>query len=401
MRQPLLFLTGLALVTLVEAASPDFSALLGKYRSTSFQGKSEAYGLNITTWQMPHGGFSKESEDWYESPWDGKKARSVTQGEGGVDLGMFDNSATIDEIRFLAALYKSSSNASNRAAFKASVGKAIGFILASQYPSGGWPQMYPSRGSGSTAYSNLATFNDNAMIRVMVLVKDILDRKAPFDNDLVEAGRLPALKTALDLGVDFILKSQIRTQGVLTAWCQQHDPVTYAPKAARSYELPSKSGSESVGITSFLMNWPDQNPSVRRAVASALAWYTLVEHKDRAYSNGTISTRAGSSIWYRFYNLEDNRPFFCDRDGIKVYDLTLVSEERRTGYQWAGEYGKPLLQRKEEYLKVYPVDGSTGLAAGGDRLESPPHGSLQRGLFWQGYDLNGRLRANPSIHLGR
>lgn len=82
-----------------------------------------------------------------------------------------------------------------------------------------------------------------------MLVKDILDRKAPFDNDLADPARLPALKTALDRGVDFILKSQIRTQGVLTAWCQQHDPVTYAPKLARSYELPSKSGSESAGIT--------------------------------------------------------------------------------------------------------------------------------------------------------
>jgi PelA/Pel-15E family pectate lyase len=401
MRHPLASLTGLALVTMVEAATPDFSALLDKYRSTSFQGKSETYGLNITTWQMPHGGFSKESEDWYESPWDGAKKRSVTQGEGGVDLGMFDNSATVDEVRFLAVLYKSSTNVSNRSAFKASVGKAIGFILASQYPSGGWPQMYPSRGSGSTAYSNLATFNDNAMIRVMVLVKDILDRKAPFDNDLVEAGRLPALKTALDRGVDFILKSQIRTQGVLTGWCQQHDPVTYAPKAARSYELPSKSGSESVGITAFLMNWPDQDTSVRIAVSSALAWYAQVEHKDRAYSNGTISTKAGSSIWYRFYNLEDNRPFFCDRDGIKVYDLTLVSEERRTGYQWAGEYGKPLLQRREEYLKAYPVDGPTGLAAAGKRLKSLPGGGQHRDGLWQGHDLNGRLRANPRIPTGK
>jgi pectinesterase len=56
-----------------------------------------------------------------------------------------------------------------------------------------------------------------------------------------------------------------------------------------------------------------------------------VERKYRAYSDGTISTKAGSSIWYRFYNLEDNRPFFCDRDGIKVNELTLVSGERRSG----------------------------------------------------------------------
>lgn len=382
---------GWCLFSGAEAAAPDFSALIERYRSSSFQGKPESFGLNITTWQMPHGGFSKGSEGWYDAPWDGRASRSVTLGEGGVELGMFDNNATVDEIRFLGVLYKTSSSAANRATFKASVGKAIGFILTSQYPSGGWPQMYPSRGSGS--YSNLATFNDNAMIRVMILVKDIVDRKPPFDTDLIEAGRLPALKTALDRGVDFILKSQIRTQGVLTGWCQQHDPVTFAPKPARSYELPSKSGSESVGLTAFLMNWPDQNLSVRRAVTSVLDWYSLVEDKDKAYSNGTITSKAGSSLWYRFYNLEDNRPFFSDRDGIKVYDLSLVSEERRTGYQWAGEYGKPLLARKEEYLKAFPVDGTSGLAADRSRPQGPPTGKPPGAGVFRGFDLKGRIQA--------
>lgn len=392
---------GMALVMTAGAAVPDFSAMLDRYRSTSFQGKSETYGVNITTWQMPHGGFCKASADWYQSPWDGKKSRSDFQGEGGMDLGMFDNGATIDEIRFLAALYKSSASASNRAAFKACVGKAIGFVLTSQYPSGGWPQMYPSRGSGS--YSNLATFNDDAMIRTMVTVRDIVERKAPFDNDLVDAGRQSALKTSLDRAVDFILKSQIRTQGVMTVWCQQHDPVTYAPKQARAYELPGKTGLESVGITAYLMNLPDQNAAVRKSVSSAMAWYALVEEKNKTFSNGTITSKSGASLWYRYYNLEDNRPFFCGRDGIKVYDLAKVEEERRTGYQWGGEYGKSLLARKDEYLMAYPVEGTSGLfpiarAERGIQRDNPSWPSW--GGFWKGFDLTGRRIAGHAGHSG-
>lgn len=39
-------------------------------------------------------------------------------------------------------------------------------------------------------------------------------------------------------------------------------------------------------------------------------------------------------IWARFYELENNRPFFCDRDGIKKYSLAEIGHERRVGYGW-------------------------------------------------------------------
>jgi PelA/Pel-15E family pectate lyase len=39
-------------------------------------------------------------------------------------------------------------------------------------------------------------------------------------------------------------------------------------------------------------------------------------------------------IWTRFYEIGTNQPFFCNRDGIKVYSLAEVTLERRTGYGW-------------------------------------------------------------------
>lgn len=43
--------------------------------------------------------------------------------------------------------------------------------------------------------------------------------------------------------------------------------------------------------------------------------------------------------------------FFCDRDGAssKTQDFTKISEERRTGYQWAGDYGTALISAEAPY----------------------------------------------------
>ena len=57
----------------------------------------------------------------------------------------------------------------------------------------------------------------------------------------------------MESAIEFILRSQVRIKGRLTAWCAQHDRKTLNPAEARSYELPSLSGHESVGIVRFLM----------------------------------------------------------------------------------------------------------------------------------------------------
>ena len=186
----------------------EIKAMLDKFRDystfTKMTSNTESYALNMITWQMSHGGFSKAMESKYKSAWDGKASLSSWY-SGSTPLGMFDNNATVMEMQFLSNQYKISSNAANKAKFKASVNKAVDFILVSQHASGSWPQVYPQR--TGTTYSNMATYNDNGMVRVMTLVKDILDKKAPFDSDIIDATKLPKLKTALQKSVDFALKA--------------------------------------------------------------------------------------------------------------------------------------------------------------------------------------------------
>lgn len=189
---------------------------------------------NILTWQMPHGGFYKDMLEQYKKPWNGSEAKSGWVASG-VELGTIDNKATVAEIRFLAYMYNQTGNE----AYRTSMRKAVDFIISMQYSSGGFPQVFPKRGN----YSDAVTFNDDAMVRVMVLIDDIVNRRGDFsNNNLLTSTQRNNLNTALNKGVDYILKSQIVNNGVRTVWCAQHDPVTFAPVAGRAYELPSKSG---------------------------------------------------------------------------------------------------------------------------------------------------------------
>ena len=56
-------------------------------------------------------------------------------------------------------------------------------------------------------------------------------------------------------------------------------------------------------------------------------------------------------LWARFYELETNRPFFCDRDGIKKYDISEIGYERRNGYSWYNNGGLKVLAKYKEWKK--------------------------------------------------
>jgi pectinesterase len=73
--------------------------------------------------------------------------------------------------------------------------------------------------------------------------------------------------------VQRVLKCQIVVDGRPTAWCAQHDAKTFEPRPARSYELATTSGSESVGVVRFLMSIDRPSPEVVRAVHSAAEWF--------------------------------------------------------------------------------------------------------------------------------
>lgn len=308
----------------------------------------DQYAYNMTTWQISNGGFYKAMADKYKSAYTSGN-KSEWRAKDGGDLATIDNNATIQEMRLLALRYKETTNSNYKSAFKSSFNKAVNFLLTMQRSKGGLPQVWPKRGN----YSDQITLNDNAMIRAMVTMMDIANKTSPFDSDIIDDATRSKMQGAMDKAIDYLLKAQIVNNGNLTVWCAQHDTNSLAPVGARAYELPSKSGNESMGVVWFLMNWPNQTPEIQNAVKGAIAWYKKNKLADKAFSKTEgIVDKAGSSLWFRFYEVNSDDYFFCDRDGesTKTQDFMKISEERRTGYQWAGDYGSAILSTESAYL---------------------------------------------------
>ncbi len=355
--------TGSTSLLLDQTGNPIYRHLVSyaAWRSTSGSADEQlaadvALADNLLTWQMPHGGFFKNGLERYTTPWDGRAARSDWTGAGGVELGTIDNDATVNELLFLADVYQRTGAESYRDGAR----RALEFLLTMQLERGGFPQVHPQR--TGTTYSNYVTFNDDAMARVLVLLLQISNEVPPLDGDVFTAEQRESARAAIEVAVDYILKAQIEQDGKKTVWCAQHDPNSYEPRGGRSYELPSKSGKESIGVVTFLMTQP-QTPEVESAVKAAIAWYEsdAVQLKDTEYvsraSNDTddsynpIRSKVGSTMWCRFYELEQDVCFFSGRlptdspAGVgKQYDIMDIEPERRYGYQWGGAYGTPLLE---------------------------------------------------------
>jgi PelA/Pel-15E family pectate lyase len=335
-----LSLLGGVLVPLAAASNPVLSQL-DKYRAwvVADEAANRALADNILTWQLPDGGFSKAMyEKAYQHPWDGQAPRSAWVDQG-RPLGTIDNDATVNEILFLTREYAQTKDER----YKAAVLKAFDFLFLLQYPSGGFAQVYPRR--TEVPYSNMVTFNDNAMVRVLLLIDRAIAAEAPFFPGMLDQGLVNRLRASKERAIDFILKAQIVSGGRRTVWCAQHDPVTYAPVGARAYELPSKSGSESVGITAYLMAQPP-TPELRASIQAALDWFERVKVVGKAYNKKgpqMVVDAPNGVLWYRFYDLDQDVPFFCGRDGVKKYDILQIEEERRFGYSWGGDYARALL----------------------------------------------------------
>jgi PelA/Pel-15E family pectate lyase len=301
--------------------------------------EGRAITKNILAWQTKTGSWPKNTDT--SKPFDGKET-----------TGTFDNGATTGELRFLSRAF----NVTHDPRLKEAFSKGLNHILEAQYPNGGWPQFYPP-GNG---YHKHITYNDNAMVRLMNFLRDVATKK---DFDFVEADKKKSAQSAFDRGVDCILKTQVKVDGVLTVWCAQHDEKTLQPASARAYELVSLSGSESVGILNLLMSLEKPGPEIIRAVDAGVAWFekvklTGIRQTKVDGDKRIISDPTAPPLWARFYEIGTNRPFFCGRDGIKKYDIAEIESERRNGYAWYGDWGKDLSTKYAAWQKrvLRPTD---------------------------------------------
>lgn len=311
-------------------------------------------GDNLLLYQQTTGGWPKNI-NMAKTLSDSEKKKVEAQ-KTNVKESTIDNRATSTEIIYLSKLY----NATGNERYKDAVMKGMQYLFDAQYDNGGWPQFYP-RNKG---YYTHITYNDDAMINVMKIMRDASLGKAPFAffPDSVKQ----KAKNALDKGIDCILKTQYVQNGKLTVWCAQHDEKTLKPANARAFELASLSGQESDDIVLFLMSLSKPSQAIVNSVEAAVEWFhnTEIDGYKREYfknADGKKDWRLvkcadgeeSKPLWARFYTLDGNRPFFCDRDGVMKFDVSEIGHERRNGYSWYNSEALKVFKKYDQWSRKY------------------------------------------------
>ena len=300
---------------------------------------------NILLYQRDIGGWPKNIQMQKElSP---KEKQDLLDLKKSTKEVTTDNQATTLEMLFMSKMYAQVKDER----YKVSFLKGLDYLLEAQYANGGWPQFFPLK----KGYYTHITYNDNSMVNILNILREI-SYETDFYSIKPSASIIEKSRKAFDKGIDCILKTQYKQNGVLTAWCAQHDEVTLAPANARAFELASLSGFESAKIVLFLMSVKNPSPEIIESVKSAYAWFektkiTNLEEKRVLNDAGKIidkkmvSATNAAPIWARFMELDTNEPFFCDRDGIKKKTLAEIGDERRNGYAWYSDAGKEVLKK--------------------------------------------------------
>ena len=325
-----------------------------RYRATEIENIAD----NILLYQKANGGWPKNydmqailSAEQKDSLLKAKKEAHTT----------FDNGSTYAQVAYLAKAYA----LIKKEDYKKSLEKGLDFIMNAQYGNGGWPQFYPIEPNN---YSRYITFNDDAYIGILQVLKDIADDKPEYA--FVEPKQKQKLIKSYNKGLDCILKTQINDAGKPTAWCQQYNEITLEPAWARKFEPPSICNRESVEIVLLLMSINNPSDAVKKSIQNAVEWFETSKIPDTKvltvdapematpftvskHDKIVINSPGAPPIWTRYYELKTHRPLFCNRDSKVVYSLAEVDRERRDGYGWYTYEPQKVLKAFPEWKKKW------------------------------------------------
>ena len=315
----------------------------------------------IVSFQTPSGGWSKNLDFTERTRLLGEHFAAASESDGVESgswdkalvhwryVGTYDNHGTIIELRYLASVAAAADQV-DAAIFRESVAKGLNYVLSSQLPNGGWPQVWPLIGG----YHDYVTFNDKAMIRVLGFLHDVA-RGAPTFEFLSDEQRSLA-RDSFRRGLECVIDCQVIADGRRLVWCQQHDMVTLRPGPGRRFEMPALASTESASVLLFLMSLGEERSVVAEAVHCGIQWFREAAIYGRRYAENEkegrrlVADEAAGPIWARFYDISGNRPVFGDRDGRIVESIDQLSGERRNGYRWYSSSPKQLFQEYEKWL---------------------------------------------------
>ena len=250
------------------------------------------------------------------------------------DVSSVYNGATTAELKYLAKYI--TANKPEDSKYQDAFVKGIKYLLTTQCDNGGW-SMNPGSGSGFNA--NIEVGN-KAMTEVLTLLSDI----AILNNqDYVFARRamnVDEIKSAVEKGNDFIVKSQISNNNKKSGWATQYDKSGNVTMG-HTYERESVSSYTTKDVIDYLMTIHNPSQDIKDAVESAYSWLKDVKIadkeqkvvKDTSMNNGfDVYLVDGSGTWasnYVYDKATDSyRPLYSDVDPtradqkyVNVYEL--------------------------------------------------------------------------------
>ncbi len=250
------------------------------------------------------------------------------------DVSSVYNGATTSELKYLAKYI--TANKPEDSKYQDAFVKGIKYLLTTQHDNGGW-SMNPGSGSGFNA--NIEVGN-KAMTEVLTLLSDI----AILNNqDYVfarKAMNVDEIKSAVEKGNDFIVKSQISNNNKKSGWATQYDKFGNVTMG-HTYERESVSSYTTKDVIDYLMTIHNPSQDIKDAVESAYSWLRDVKIadkeqkvvKDTSMNNGfDVYLVDGSGTWasnYVYDKATDSyRPLYSDVDPtradqkyVNVYEL--------------------------------------------------------------------------------
>jgi PelA/Pel-15E family pectate lyase len=329
---------GMARMTKASYAAPTFDLASEKDDAWFRSDQARRIADAVITYQTPSGGWSKRT-DMTEPRRTGESYYSET--DEWRYIPTLDNGATTGQLRFLQhVIAEQQADARYTGAWH----RGVGYLLAAQQPNGCWPQDFPLDGG----YHDAITFNDDVVVNVLGLLDTIASGRVAVATPAERAGAAAATRR----GIDCLLVTQVIVKGVRTVWGQQHDPLTLDIVPARRYELAGLSGRESAAVLMYLMSLPGRDARVETAVRASAAWFRAHAIMGYAYDfrDGLQPRRGAGPIWARLTEIETGRPIFANRDGVKLYDWSQLTD-RRTGYAWFGTEPAGALKKFDEWVK--------------------------------------------------
>jgi PelA/Pel-15E family pectate lyase len=311
--------------------------------------EARALADHVVTWQTPVGAWSKGGD--YT-----RDFRAEDNHHDEFSGGTYDNDSTITELRFLLRVSHAAAAAPAAARWRASFLRGLAYLFDSQYPNGGFPQIYPLVGG----YHDAITFNDDALVHIMELLRVIGDGGP--GSEFVPAESVALARERFAAALRNVLACQLRdADGRPTIWGQQHDALTLKPCAARNFEPASECSRESAVLVRFLLSLPQPDAGVAAAVHGAMGWFDrhalhgVVWNRSAPAGTGLTVQAGAPRLWARFYEFDTGKPIFGERDLTIHYDVAELSLERRNGYGWFVTLPAELYPIYAEWKKSAPV----------------------------------------------